>query len=132
APQRCVPSWALEHGPVFVVPQDSTIVDMDFNSPPLAIDSFDGTGAVSGTMPIGPDQLGNMWQPATTINTFNGGLVCGYDGNSGLAIGSCLGVAMFYSGGSIVNAVTTPYETHLVVQTLGPATSGLVRCGLWN
>src|SRR6185437_2271468 len=86
----------------------------------------------NGTSPIGPDQLGNMWQAAGPNNIFHGGLVAGYDGNSGLAIGSCLGIALYYSSGSIVAAQQTNYEVAAVVQPLGAATKGIVRVGLWN
>lgn len=69
APVRAAPAWTKEHGPIFVIPNQQSIINMDFNSPPFSFDGFDGA---SGFQPQN-DALGNPINvPALGSLSFNG------------------------------------------------------------
>lgn len=117
SPRRAAPAWTKEHGPIFVIPNDSSLLDLDWNSPVLTMDGFDGaSGAV-----LGQDMLGNTWQ----INTTYGASPVVYDGNSGIR---CPVSQAAYSIGSSVNS---DFEVETVLQFPAVSASGpLVVIGM--
>lgn len=104
APVRTPPAWTKEHGAIFVVPNDTTIMDLDWNSPLISTDSFDGA---SGAL-LGQDQIGNAW--ATNANFSY--LLPIYSGSSGL-VGTTVGVASLL-GGAMPSAFYGDFEIEAI------------------
>lgn len=68
SPYRSAPAWRYEHGPCFLLPNDNSVISLDFESPAVAIDGFDGASGAA----LGVDQLGNQWRTDFGVLTYNG------------------------------------------------------------
>lgn len=133
APRRAAPAWAKEHGPIFVLPNDSTILDLDWNSPVVAMDGFDAasaaisipnTGGASYSV-IGQDMLGNSWisYQGTRVN-YNGtsGLVfSGGAGNTGFTAFVGTGIAANNFEGEVVFTIPSSFANLTALVEVGMA-----------
>lgn len=112
--QRPYPGWTQEHGPIFVLPNGYTLMDLDFNSPVVTMDGFDGS---AGSLP-GQDQLGNQW-------IYTSGAVSNlrYTGTSQLALlATSVSAEYLVCGGTVIDPTIWRAEAEGVVAMNAPLT----------